>query len=182
MGKEVGLKPRDRKLATTSKGKLTGNQWQNTPQQNLFMKLWVEPTSKHFGNAHAAALAAGYSENYANQLTAPTIGSQWLTEYKRRVFFTDEHIRQGIQGLAKSAENAKSPDDTRLKAFEILAKISGMVDNRSTTVNIVQPILAGVSYDGRVASATTSSTVSAKYSSTSLQEDTHVEEGQLIPE
>ena len=56
-----GLKPKDRKLATQSKGKLTANQWQNTPQQNLFMELWLSPAlnsqpNPYFSNAYQSAL------------------------------------------------------------------------------------------------------------------------------
>lgn len=146
--KTKGLKVRERKLATTTdKSKLTANQWQSTPQQTKFMEQWLTPTSGTFGNAYRSAIAAGYKEHYALQLASPSVNNKWITEYAKKLNLTDEHIRQGIQSLALSANNAKSPDDTRLKAYEILAKISGMVDNRggSTTNILVQPILGGAS-------------------------------------
>lgn len=143
-----GFKPKQRKLVTTTdKSKLTANQWQATPQQTKFMEQWLTPTSGTFGNAYKSALVAGYSESTAVKIASPSLNNQWIVEYSRKLNLTDEHIRQGIQSLALSANNAKSPDDTRLKAFEILAKISGMVDNRggSTTNILVQPILGGAS-------------------------------------
>lgn len=143
--KQKGLPVVERKLATKQPGKkLTGNQYQNTPQQNLFMKLWTDPDSTTFGNAYESAVAANYAPSYAVQLTSPAVLNKWIQEYKRRIFYSDEHIRQGIQKIASKANNSKSPDDTRLKAYEILAKITGMIDSKNTTnVTLVQPILSG---------------------------------------
>lgn len=143
-----GLKPKQRKMATKKPGKkLTGNQWQNTPQQHKFMDGWINPISKTFGNAYESAIQAGYSPYYANRITAPTMLNKWIEEYRRKLEFTPEHINQGIQQLAIRANDSKSPDDTRLKAYETLAKIHGMIDNKNqqTTVTIVQPILGGAS-------------------------------------
>jgi len=140
-----GLNPKDRKMATTSKGKLTGNQWQNTPQQTKFMEHWLDPRSATFGNAYKSAIEAGYKPQYANQLASPSINNKWIQEYTKKLNLTDEHIKQGIQQLAIRANQSRSPDDTRLKAYETLARISGMIDNKGTTVNIVQPILSGLS-------------------------------------
>lgn len=143
----AGLKPKDRKLAVRKPGKkLTANQWQNTPKHTRYMELWLDPRSNLFGNAHASALEAGFSPYYANQIASPSVGNKWITEYTKKLTLTDEHIRQGIQSLAISANNAKSPDDTRLKAYEILSRINGMIDSKNTTnVVLVQPILNGSS-------------------------------------
>lgn len=142
-----GLRPKDRKLATQTKGKkLTGNQWQNTPQQETFMENWLTPSSATFGNAFQSAMNAGYSRYYAAQLASPAVLNKWITEYKKKIEFGPEHINQGIQQLAIQANDSRSPDDTRLKAYETLAKIHGMIDGKhNTTVNIVQPILGGAS-------------------------------------
>lgn len=147
MAKTKGLKPKDRKLATTTKkNKLTANQWQNTPQQNAFMAYWIEPSSETFGNTYTSGLKAGYSPNYARQLASPSINNKWLTEYVNKLDYSPEHIKQGIQQIATRANNSKSPDDTRLKAYEILAKITGMLTDKNTlNINNVQmtPILGG---------------------------------------
>lgn len=144
----TGLKPKDRKLATTTKkSKLTANQWQGTPQQNKFMDDWINPTSPTFGNAYESAISAGYSPKYANQIAAPAINNKWIQEYKNKIEFGPEHVKQGLQQLAIKANNSRSPDDTRLKSLETLAKIFGMIDSKNQ-VNVgivVQPILGGES-------------------------------------
>ncbi len=143
-----GLKPKQRQLAVKQPNKkLTGNQWQATVQQHQFMDNWINPKSPTFGNAYASALAANYSEHYAIKITAPTTLTEWIGEYRRKLEFTPEHINQGIQQLAIKANDSKSPDDTRLKALEILARLHGMLDtNRGqTNITIVQPILGGTS-------------------------------------
>ena len=143
---QQGHKPKDRKLAThTKKTKLTGNQWQNTPQQNMFIKLWTDPNSDTFGNAYESALKTGYSKNYANRITAQSMHIKWIEEYRKHTEFRPEHIKQGIQQIAKQADNSKSPDDTRLKAYDILAKIQGLYRDNQTTNVLVQPILGGIS-------------------------------------
>jgi hypothetical protein len=146
-----GLKPKERPLQTvppkhTAKKQLTANQWQNTPKHTKFMEHWLDPRSETFGNAHKSALLAGFSTHYANQIASPSVNNLWITEYTKKLNLTDEHIKQGVQQLAIRANDSRSPDDTRLKAYETLARINGLLDNRQgVTVNIVQPILGGES-------------------------------------
>lgn len=144
---QQGIKPNQRPLATKQTNKkLQANQWQGTPQQHLFMAQWLNPKSTTFGNAYESAIVAGYSKYYANQITSKAVGNQWLQDYKRLVLFTNDHIEQGIISLANSSSNSRSPDDTRLKALELMTKIRGMTDtNKHTTNVIVQPILGGTS-------------------------------------
>lgn len=149
--KRSGKKPTSRKLQTIKgKKELTANQWQNTPQQLLFMEAWLTPTSPTFGNAYQSAIKAGYSDIYARQITSGATDNKWLREFANKIDFTEYHIQQGIQEIYSNPEvynNARSPADTRLKALEVLGKSKGMFkDNNRTTVNIVQPILAGQSY------------------------------------
>lgn len=49
-----------------------------TPQQELFLSEYINPKSKNFGNAVQSALAAGYSEYYANNITS--LMPEWLYE------------------------------------------------------------------------------------------------------
>ena len=123
-------------------------QWRGNKKQRLAMELWTDPASKTFGNAYQSFLKAGFSPSYAKNVM--NITPKWLSEYIDRLDFQPEHIKQGIQSLAVKSNNSRSPDDTRLKAYEILAKISGMIDNKGTTVNIVQPILNGESVKRKV--------------------------------
>jgi hypothetical protein len=143
-----GLKPKDRKLATTTKkNKLTANQWQNTPQQNLFMEYWLTPTSETFSNSYRSALKAKYSPHYALVISAPTTANKWITEYLKATNMDSEHIKQSIQDVylnPKTYEMSRSPADTRVKALELLARVTGLLDNKHTTnVTVVQPILGG---------------------------------------
>lgn len=111
------------------------------------MDSWLNPMSDTFGNAHKSALKAGYNERYAAQISSPAVNNAWIQEYTRKLDFGPEHIKQGIQQLAIRAQDSRSPDDTRLKSYEILAKIHGMIDSKNTgvIVNVVQPILGGES-------------------------------------
>lgn len=145
-----GLKPKDRPMAIKQPNKqLTGNQWRNTPQQNTFMEAWLQPSSPTFSNAYQSALKAGYSEYYAQKLTAADTGNAWIGEYVRMAHMKPEHVIQGLQDIysnPRSYNNAKSPADTRLKALELLAKITGILDGQQhTSITIVQPILGGAS-------------------------------------
>lgn len=151
-----GYKPKDRPINSlapqhTTKRKLTANQWQNTIQQHTFMAAWITPGSPTFGNAYNSAIHAGYSPHYATKITAPTTLNEWIGEYRRKLEFTPEHITQGIQQLAIRANDSRSPDDTRLKAYETLARLHGMLDSKANTVNVtlVQPILGGTSVPDR---------------------------------
>jgi len=49
-----------------------------TPQQESFLSYYINPKSETFGNARASALKAGYSENYANNITVSM--PEWLLE------------------------------------------------------------------------------------------------------
>ncbi len=49
-----------------------------TPQQEAFLSYYINPKSETFGNARASALKAGYSENYANNITVSM--PEWLLE------------------------------------------------------------------------------------------------------
>ena len=142
-----GVKPKHRKMAVKQADKrLQGNQWQATPQQTAFMQAWLSPKSTTFGNAYKSAIQAGYSQRYAQLISTPSVANKWLSEYKNKLNLTDEHIKQGISELAIRADDSRSPDDTRLKAYETLARIHNMLDNRGAiTVVNVQPILGGKS-------------------------------------
>lgn len=49
-----------------------------TPQQELFLERYTNPKSPTFGNAVQSGLAAGYTENYANNITG--LMPDWLFE------------------------------------------------------------------------------------------------------
>lgn len=149
-----GYKPKDRPTNSlapqhTTKRKLTANQWQNTPQQNLFMQCWLDPGSDTFSNQHRSALKAGYTDSYAMRIASADTGNQWISNYLKMTNMDSEHVKQGLQDIylnPKTFNNSRSPADTRLKALELLAKVTGLLNDKpSTTVTIVQPILGGTS-------------------------------------
>lgn len=119
--------------------------WKGDKRQRLFIENWISPESETFGNAYQSARRAGFSNSYALNIT--NLAPSWLSENIERLNLEQEHIKQGIQKLAINAPNSKSPDDTRLKAYETLAKITGMIDNKNTNITQVnvQPILGGQS-------------------------------------
>lgn len=137
----VGLKPKQRKLVKTK-----ANQWSNTPQQHKFMELWINPRSETFGNAYQSAVQAGYSPHYANQIASPAVHNEWIQAYKRKLLLGEEHLKRLLSDLAINAPDSRSPDDTRVKAIETLARIEGLIDKgNKVSVTVVQPILGGES-------------------------------------
>ncbi len=113
-------------------------------KQRLFIDYWIEPTSETFGNAYKSALRAGFAPKYSMNMTGQA--PKWLSESINKMDLHPEHIKQGVQKIATTTPNSKSPDDTRLKAYEMLARFNGMLDNKNTVnVQIVQPILGGMS-------------------------------------
>lgn len=115
-------------------------------KNDAFMEYWTDPTSYTFGNVYQSALKAGFSKTYSKNLL--NVAPKWLLTYIDRTEFTPHHIKNGLQRLAIEANNSRSPDDTRLKALEILSKVTGMIDSKGagmTTNILVQPILGGSS-------------------------------------
>jgi hypothetical protein len=113
------------------------------PKQKLVIKYWTDERSESFGNLYQSAINAGFRPSYALKLSSNR--PLWLSE-TILANYEPEQIKQGIQNIAKSAVDSRSPDDTRLKAYELLAKISGMIDSKhQTNVTLVQPILGAQS-------------------------------------
>jgi hypothetical protein len=116
------------------------------PKQRQTIYYWTTPTSETYGNLYKSAVLAGFRPSYALNITH--LRPSWLSETMESLQLEEEHIRQGIQHIAtKPVIESRSPDDTRLNAYELLGEITGMIGkNKGTTTNIlVQPILGGVS-------------------------------------
>ncbi len=113
-------------------------------KQLMFMDLWTDPASQTFGNVYKSGLAAGFAPTYARNIA--NVAPQWLLSNIDKTDLKEEHIKQGVQRIATGEINSKSVDDTRLKAYEMLARFNGMLDTKtSVNVAIVQPILGGAS-------------------------------------
>lgn len=100
------------------------------PRQEAFLDYYYEPESETFGKVYQSAIRAGYSESYAKVLRAPAINNKWIRYNKKREL-TPEHIMAGIQNIATSRA---APRD-KLKAYELLAKLHGMLVERSINQN-----------------------------------------------
>lgn len=114
------------------------------PKQKRVIELWIDPTSKTFGNLYRSALEAGFSPTYA--LNLANAKPLWLSENMDKQILDKELITQGVQAIATGKNiDSRSVDDTRLKAYELLGRYAGM-DNQgkgNVTVVNVQPILGG---------------------------------------
>jgi hypothetical protein len=134
MSKQDGLKVVER--GTTDK---RPNQWKGNPKQLMFCAFYLDPRQADtFGNAYQSAIAAGYSDNYARQITSPAINNLWINEYKRIALLSPEHITAGITNIAINA--GKSSD--KLRAYELLAKLQGLLVDKQIVghVNIEQAV------------------------------------------
>lgn len=50
------------------------------PQQSLFKEKYTNPNSPTFGNATGSAVAAGYAQQYAEQILSGGTGNAWVSE------------------------------------------------------------------------------------------------------
>ncbi len=118
-----------------------------TPKQKLFMEYYLNPNSQHFGNAYKSALACGYSDEYAQNITS--LKPQWLSDYIGKTHLEFEHIAQSVQELASFNRtiDSKSPDDTRLKALELLSKLQGHLIERKQVAQVIKVELGKVNKD-----------------------------------
>lgn len=134
--------------SNTSKKTPLKYSWRGNRKQRLFMHYWLEPSSDTFGNAYQSGLKAGFSESYSKHITSTA--PLWLSEYMQKLELHPEHIKQGIAKIATGEIDSRSVDDTRLKAYELLAKYSGMDSKQTTNITVVQPILDLSSTPNRV--------------------------------
>jgi hypothetical protein len=141
----AGKKPSNRSIGRVA------NQYTNTPKQNLFLSNYLEPTSPTFANAYQSAIQAGYKHYYAKQIASPSVHNDWLQEHTNKQEYKLQHILASVIKIADTSEtDSKSPDDTRIKAIELIARLKGMLDTRSqVNVALVHPILGGSSVPNR---------------------------------
>ena len=66
----------------TKKGTITNpegyNQYMINPKQDLFLSYYLDPKSETWSNAYQSALRAGYSDEYAKNMTGQM--PDWLSE------------------------------------------------------------------------------------------------------
>lgn len=68
-----------------------------TPQQELFLKGYLDPQSETFSNAKQSALQAGYKKEYAKSISS--LKPKWVTQYSNKL-----KNRKGFVYLLKTGE------------------------------------------------------------------------------
>lgn len=129
-GKKFGLRKQGEKGVTAldvKSGKVVtkrvyANQWTNSPQQNEFLRFYLDPEQKEtWGNAYRAATKAGYSDSYASSII--NVAPQWIQQANNLVRLHPEHLKQALAGIA-SSKYEKASD--RIAAIKLLGIDQGM--------------------------------------------------------
>lgn len=114
-GKKFGLRTQGEKGATA-------NQWTNSPQQNEFLRYYLDPEQEEtWGNAYLAATKAGYSDSYASSIM--NVAPQWIQQAQNIVKLQPEHLKQALASIA-SSKMEKASD--RIQAIKLLGIDQGM--------------------------------------------------------
>ena len=114
-GKKFGLRKQGEKG-------VVANQWTNSPQQNEFLRFYLDPSEKEtWGNAYLAATKAGYSESYASSII--NVAPQWIQQANNLVKLQPEHLKQALASIASSTYEKASD---RIQAIKLLGIDQGM--------------------------------------------------------
>jgi hypothetical protein len=114
-GKKFGLRKQGEKG-------VVANQWTNSPQQNEFLRFYLDPEQKEtWGNAYLAATKAGYSESYASSII--NVAPQWIQQANNLVKLQPEHLKQALASIASSTYEKASD---RIQAIKLLGIDQGM--------------------------------------------------------
>lgn len=109
-------------VRTTGERGVTANQWTNSPQQNEFLRYYLDPEQKEtWGNAYHAAIKAGYSERYASSIIS--VAPQWIQQAQNIVRLQPEHLKQALTSIAND-KMEKASD--RIQAIKLLGIDQGM--------------------------------------------------------
>jgi len=91
-----------------------------TPQQQKFLEAFLNPDSETFGNYRQSALTAGYSQDYADNISVQM--PEWLNEAlgkSRRLIKAEKNLDMALDGKLDDPEGAKT---IQYKATEFIAK------------------------------------------------------------
>lgn len=85
-----------------------------TPQQEAFLSVYTDPKSETFGNAYQSALKAGYSDEYAQNMTGqlPAWLSENISDMKR--------LRKAEENLDMAMEIKTELGDTGFHSEKLL--------------------------------------------------------------
>lgn len=91
-----------------------------TPIQQLFLKEYTDPKSEYFGNAYQSAIKAGYSEDYAKNITGQM--PEWLSENlgnSKLLLKARKNLEIGLDGLLDDPEKGGKPIQAKLTEFTL---------------------------------------------------------------
>jgi len=92
-----------------------------TPQQQLFLKSFLDPKSETWGNYYKSALKAKYSEEYAQNISGQM--PEWLSENisdTKLITKATRNLDMALDGLLDDPEKGGKP--LQLKATEMTLK------------------------------------------------------------
>jgi len=84
------------------------------PQQVDFLSRYMNPESPSYGNAYDSAVGAGYSKEYAKNITKQ---APWLSEIRGKGLWTAQEILERLQ-IEAAGQHAKD----RIRSLELLGK------------------------------------------------------------
>jgi hypothetical protein len=90
------------------------------PRQVEFIKAYMSPSSDTYNNAKRSAMKAGFSETYANQITA--VAPDWLQETTREIT-NKTLVDKAIQSLDATLSDKKNKNNHDATKFT-LSKLS----------------------------------------------------------
>lgn len=120
-------------------GRPQGTARQLDPRQQRFIELYCDASSATFGNCYQSALAAGYSDLTARNMTHNKPG--WYSELLGQI-----KVMEPADLLAKLSgiiADTSEPTAIKLKAIDMLLKVNGMYrpDIHSITQINIQNVL-----------------------------------------
>lgn len=91
-----------------------------TPQQQEFLKNYIDPKSATFGNCLQSGLKAGYSQGYSESLTAQM--PDWLADAlgkSRKVLKAENNLDMALDGLLDDPEKGKKEIQWKATEFSL---------------------------------------------------------------
>ena len=125
-------------MATKKLKKTTENKPKLDARQQAFLELYTNPYSETFGNAYQSALQVGYGKQYARVIVHRA--GIWLSDYVNKRELKLDHINRTLTEIASFQRkvDSKSPDDTRLKALELISKLNDYLIERKQVASVVK--------------------------------------------
>lgn len=101
------------------------------PRHIEFLKYWLDPKSETFDNVKQSAIKAGYSESYADSLTA--FGLKWLEEAKKRQKKMLEKAERNLDKALDFSDDDEKKLGIKYDVSKFVAKTLGKKDYSERT-------------------------------------------------